>query len=73
MNYRKERIERLFEELKYEISRGMIENEIEEEIVFSFIVPISRSIPKGGVVYCEFRSAPVQYAGTEPRLKLVGK
>jgi hypothetical protein len=56
-NYRQERIERLLHELKYEVTRGMLESEIDEHLGFRFIVPVSRKIPNG-VVMCEFRTRP---------------
>ena len=56
--YRKERIERLLSELKYEITRGMMDREIDETIGFRFIVPVSSQIPDG-VVHCEFITRPV--------------
>ena len=58
MNYRQERIERLLEELQYEITRGMMEGEIDESLGFVFVVPQSKQL-KGGVVHCSFRSRPV--------------
>ena len=77
-NFRRERIEKLLHELRYEIERGMMEREIGEEMTFQFVVPISSKIPDG-VVACEFRTKPVpRYVGFamgdaayEPRLKLV--
>lgn len=57
-NYRWSHIERLFNELRYELERGMMEGEIDESACFRFIVPVSKSIP-GGVVHCEFRSRPM--------------
>lgn len=73
--YRRERIERLLYELRYEIERGMLEHEIDETLTFQFYVPLSRAIPNG-VVRCEFRTRPIpRYAMSlgdiEPRLKLV--
>lgn len=76
--YRKERIDRLLHELKYEIMRGMMEREIDETIGFRFVVPVSSQIP-GGVVACEFRTRPIPeydaYAfyrdEAEPNIKLV--
>ncbi len=56
-SYRMERIDRLLQELRYEIVRGMMEREIDETLGFTFIVPMSRSIPYG-VVRCEFRTRP---------------
>lgn len=60
--YRKERIERLLHELKYEITRGMMEGEIDEHMGFTFIVPVSKVYRKG-VVHCEFRTLPVEHFG----------
>jgi len=69
-----ERIERLLHELEYEVTRGMMENEIDEHMGFRFYVPISRKIPDG-VVFCEFRTRPIlRYCMThddQPRLKVV--
>jgi hypothetical protein len=56
--YRVERIERLLDELRYEIERGMLEREISEELTFRFVVPMSRHFPDG-VVCCEFRTRPM--------------
>lgn len=58
MSLRKERIERLLDELRYEVQRGMMEREVDEYLGFRFIVPISNSIPNG-VVMCEFRTRPI--------------
>jgi len=58
--YRKERIDRLLHELKYEITRGMMEQEIDEFIGFQFIVPVSQSI-KDGVVICKFETRPMPH------------
>ena len=57
VNYRQERIERLLKELQYEITRGMLEAEIDEQIGFRFIVPVSRKI-SNGIVMCEFITRP---------------
>ena len=56
--YRKERIERLLRELEYEVTRGMMDAEIDETIGFRFLVPVSKQI-KDGVVLCEFQTRPV--------------
>ena len=48
-NIRQERIEKL---LRDEITRGMLEKEIDEEMVRRFYVPVSSN----SVVFCEFRS-----------------
>lgn len=75
-NYRWQRIERLFEELKYELTRGMLEGEIDESVGFRFIVPVSKAVP-GGVVFCEFRSRPIPAHGvpfdgfSAPKLRVV--
>jgi hypothetical protein len=73
-NFRMERIEKLLAELRYEIERGMLEQDIDETIGYSFYVPRSIQIPDGAV-QCEFRTRPIpRYMvepGTEPRLKLV--
>ncbi len=74
-NVRQERIEKLLHELRYEIERGMMEREIEEEMGFRFYVPISQAI-HGGVVFCEFRTRPIpRYEmnpnDLRPRLQLV--
>ena len=66
---RLERIERLLKDLRYEIERGVVEQEINETLSYRFYVPISRSIP-GGVVFCEFRTRPSHMYPSE-RLKLV--
>lgn len=76
-SFRKQRIEKLLYELRYEIERGMMENEIEEELHFRFYVPISRNI-KNGVVACRFETRPVPAHmvdprdGLQPRLRVVG-
>lgn len=75
---RQERVERLLNELRYEIERGMIEREIGEELTFQFVVPLSSKIPDG-VVWCQFKTRPVHRHDVlgydvsmfEPRLKLV--
>lgn len=75
-NMRKERIERLLRELEYEVTRGVMERQIDEEIGFRFIIPISSSIPDGQV-FCEFRTRPTprgSFLGEPqtPVLKIVG-
>ncbi len=75
VSLRLERIERLLQELRYEVTRGMMEREIEEEIGFRFYVPLSKSI-NNGVVFCEFRTRPIpahsmDSRDAEPRLNLV--
>ena len=74
---RKERIEKMLHELRYEVEIGMLQGEIDESIGFEFFVPTSKSIPNG-VVHCSFRTRPMhrqyvmEHMGmNEPRLKLV--
>ena len=72
---RKERIEKMLHELQYEIEVGMLQGDIEENLGFDFIIPVSKSIP-GGVVVCSFRARPTQryavpYLQGEPRLKVI--
>ncbi|MCK1543454.1 hypothetical protein IVB12_16170 [Bradyrhizobium sp. 179] len=74
-NFRRERIEKLLHELRYEVERGMMERDIDEEMGFRFYVPISQKIPDG-VVFCEFRTRPIpRHAmdpdALQPRLKVV--
>lgn len=74
-NFRRERIEKLLHELRYEVERGMLERDIDETMGFRFYVPLSQAIPDG-VVFCEFRTRPVprHYMlgdDLQPRLKLV--
>ena len=74
-NVRFERIQKLLDELKYEVTRGMMDKEVDESLGFQFYVPISTAIPDG-VVFCEFRTRPIhrhhmQMDAMEPRLKLV--
>lgn len=76
---RKERIERLLGELQYELVRGLMDGEIEEEMHWRYVLPMSKAIP-GGVVTMAFVMRPSpSYAvptswGFEPqtRLRLVG-
>jgi hypothetical protein len=75
MSFRRERIEKLLHELRYEVERGMLERDIPEQIDFRFYVPLSNSIPDG-VVFCEFRTQPIQRwqmspEDARPRLRLV--
>lgn len=65
-NYRKERIERLLGELQYEITRGMMEGEVEEQLVFTFFVPVSKVLPEG-VVWCELRTRPIHRGMMNPQ------
>ena len=56
-NIRLERINRLFKELEYEITRGVMEKEISEYLGFRFVVGVSRET-NGGVVKAEFVMRP---------------
>jgi len=73
-NFRKERIEKLLYELRYEVERGTMSHEIDETLTFNFYVPISSSIPDG-VVRCSFSTRPIHRhmmgLDYEPKLKLV--
>jgi len=75
-NFRLERIKKLLIELRYELERGMLERDIEEELGYRFIVPFSKHF-KHGVLACEFRTRPVPreqvmaWEQDEPRLRLV--
>lgn len=75
-NVRQERIERLLKEIEYEVTRGMLEKDIGEEMGFRFYVPLSTKIPDG-VVFCEFRTRPVPRHSAnpdhlrQPRLRIV--
>jgi hypothetical protein len=76
-NFRMERISKLLHELRYEIERGMVENEIDEHLHYQFFVPISRTF-KNGVVMCRFETRPIMRhqmpwndGEFEPRLRVV--
>lgn len=72
-NIRRERIERLLSELEYEITRGVMEREIEPEMGWSKIMPGGPT----GTVIAEFRVRPrrdgeFQFDDRQgPRLRLV--
>lgn len=77
LNFRMERIQKLLHELRYEVERGMMENEVDETIHYQFFVPISRTF-SDGVVQCRFETRPIQRQHLpwnggefEPRLKVV--
>ena len=72
---RKERIEKMLQELRYEIEVGMMQGDIDETLGFEFVVPVSKNIPNG-VVWCSFRTRPtpgymVRPGFLEPKLKIV--
>ena len=72
---RKERIERMLHELRYEVEVGMMQGDIDETLNFEFFVPVSKSIPRG-VVACSFKTRPVpkyelSHDHCEPRLRIV--
>lgn len=74
-NFRRERIDKLLHELRYEVERGMLERDIDETLTFEFYVPLSNAI-KDGVVRCLFSTRPIpRHAmaldAMEPRLKIV--
>lgn len=64
-NYRKERVERLLNELQYEVTRGIMEGDLDEDMGFRFIVPVSKKIPDG-IVSCEFRTRPTMRWALSP-------
>lgn len=73
--FRLERVEKLLQELQYEVTRGMMEGELDEEIGFRFAVPVSKKIPDGAII-CEFRTRPMprgafSFLEFNPRLKVV--
>lgn len=73
-NIRLERITRLLRELEYEVTRGIMEREIDEEVGYRFMIPVSQKIP-GGIVGCEFRTRPAMayegaFYGTHPKPRL---
>ena len=73
--HRINRIDTLLYELKYEVTRGIMEGDVEETMGYEFAVPVSHCLP-GGVVLCEFRTRPVQhYILTpdthQPKLRIV--
>lgn len=76
-SFRRERIEKLLHELRYEVERGLMDREIDESMGFRFYFPISQSIP-GGVVFGEFRLRPIPRHTMDPddvsrpRLRIVG-
>lgn len=74
-NIRMERIERLLKELEYEVTRGMMDGEVDETLGFRFYVPISKKVPDG-VVACQFQTRPIHRHNMhlddmQPRLKVV--
>jgi hypothetical protein len=77
-SYRKERIERLVEELRYELTRGIVDREIPEALVYTFVIPMSQTYPRKGCVAFRMELFPVENIGLlgltpgERRLKLVG-
>lgn len=70
--YRMERIKRLLRELQYEVTRGIMEREIDEEIGFRWYLPVSQKIG-GGVVLCEFRTQPQPYPLEPYIMNKIGK
>lgn len=74
-NFRKERVEKLLYELQYEVTRGIMEGDLDEHMGFRFIIGVSKEI-KDGVVACEFRTRPVpRYHVSpddlQPRLRVI--
>lgn len=77
-NYRMERINRLLNELRYELEHGFMDREIDETIVYRFMYPLSQSLP-GGVIFCKFETRPMPsgiaaiLGEDKPKLELVKK
>ena len=74
-NIRAERIERLLHELEYEITRGIMEREIDEILSFNFYVPHHDG---RNIILCKFETRVTSplYANPNdyhPRLRLVKK
>jgi hypothetical protein len=74
-NFRTERIEKLLLELQHEVTRGMMDGDIDETFQFRFVVPVSKKIPEG-VVKCRFETRPSidRYMATgdySPRLRVI--
>ena len=75
-NYTEERVERLLEELRYEVEKGMVTGQIDETLTFEFFVPVSRSI-HDGMVHCRFETRPITHIQAmcrghdQPRLRVV--
>lgn len=74
---RLERITHLLHELEYEITRGIMEREIDERLSFRFLIPVSQSVPDG-VVMARFHTRPTSRIDAMgwhdiegPKLKLV--
>jgi hypothetical protein len=68
-----ERIEKLLDELRYEIETGMMHGDVDEHLSYTFIVPTSKNI-KHGVVSCRFMTHPTDRYSAQiekPRLQLV--
>lgn len=64
-NIRLERIQRLLKELEYEITRGVMDHEIEPEMSYNFVIPYGPA----GRVRLEMRMRPIQrdeYYWVEP-------
>lgn len=61
-NIRLERVERLLDELRYEMTRGIMEHDLPEEINFGFMLPSKVS---GKVVVCRLQCA-VESQGWPP-------
>lgn len=64
--FRWERVKKLLDELRYEVERGLHENEIDEEFSYTFIYPLSRVKPDG-MVRGEFRLFPIERYMVSPQ------
>lgn len=59
MNIREERIQRLLEELRYEVTRGIMEREIDEHLLYQFTLPSQKAARH--TVYCRFQTSVVEH------------
>ncbi len=69
------RIEKFLRELEYEVTRRMMERDIDETIGFRFYVQISKAIPDGAVD-CRFMTRAINRgmmdpSEIKPRLKVI--
>ena len=71
--HRINRIDILLYELKYEVTRGIMEGDIEEHMTYEFFIPQSKEL-KGGIIQCTFNTKPTFYNTAlynEPKLRVV--
>lgn len=54
-NFRKERIEKLFQELEYELTRGVMEEDVEDQLYASFYIHKKNKLVKAEFIMQEDR------------------